>query len=196
MLARGRPRRARSRRPPPTCSRPAPPSRWRPAADRRLAARAWPADDPLPPVAPPASTPSGPGRPGPKSGPVGRVRTVASPGPGRIRPGPEPADEALHEVRIRAKRLRYACEAVAEVVGPPAVQLARAAADLQGVLGDFHDAIVAEDWLRSASASATPAQSLAAGQLIARQRDDAARGPGRVARLVEAAVSARSSGPG
>ena len=27
--------------------------------------------------------------------------------------GPEPADEALHEVRIRAKRLRYACEAVA-----------------------------------------------------------------------------------
>jgi CHAD domain-containing protein len=89
--------------------------------------------------------------------------------------GAEPVDEALHEVRIRAKRLRYACEAVAQVVGEPATQLARSAADLQGVLGDFHDAVVAEDWLRTASASASPAQSLAAGQLIARQRDDAAR---------------------
>ena len=69
--------------------------------------------------------------------------------------GPHPADEALHEIRIRAKRLRYACEAVADVVGKPAVELARAAADLQGVLGDFHDAIVAEDWLRDASAAAS-----------------------------------------
>jgi CHAD domain-containing protein len=87
--------------------------------------------------------------------------------------GPEPADEALHEVRIRAKRLRYACEAVAQVVGKPAAQLARAAADLQGVLGDFHDAVVAEAWLRAASAGAPPAQALAAGQLIAHERDDA-----------------------
>jgi CHAD domain-containing protein len=89
--------------------------------------------------------------------------------------GPEPADEALHEVRIRAKRLRYACEAVAQVVGKPAAQLARAAADLQGVLGDFHDAVVAEAWLRAASAGAPPAQALAAGQLIAHERDDARR---------------------
>ena len=88
---------------------------------------------------------------------------------------PVPADEALHEVRIRAKRLRYACEAVGEVVGKPATVLARSAAELQGVLGDFHDAIVAEEWLRSASAKASGAQALAAGQLIARERDDAAR---------------------
>jgi CHAD domain-containing protein len=90
--------------------------------------------------------------------------------------GPTPSDEALHEIRIRAKRLRYASEAVADVVGRPAVDLARLAADLQGVLGDFHDAIVAEEWLRHASASASPAQALAAGQLIARQRQDAAHG--------------------
>ena len=88
---------------------------------------------------------------------------------------PVPADDALHEVRIRAKRLRYACEAVGDVVGKPATVLARSAADLQGVLGDFHDAIVAEEWLRSASAKASGAQALAAGQLIARERDDAAR---------------------
>ncbi len=61
------------------------------------------------------------------------------------------------------------------MVGKPAVDMARAAADLQGVLGDFHDAIVAEDWLRTASAAASTAQALAAGQLIARQREDAAR---------------------
>jgi CHAD domain-containing protein len=86
-----------------------------------------------------------------------------------------PADAALHEIRIRAKRLRYACEAVAEVVGKPAIDMARAAAHLQGVLGDFHDAIVAEDWLRAASVDASTAQALAAGQLIARQREDAAQ---------------------
>jgi CHAD domain-containing protein len=89
--------------------------------------------------------------------------------------GPEPSDDALHEVRIRAKRLRYASEAVAPAVGKPAVTLAGAAAGLQGVLGDFHDAIVAEDWLRAGSADASPAEALAAGQLIARERDDAAQ---------------------
>jgi CHAD domain-containing protein len=89
--------------------------------------------------------------------------------------GPEPSDDALHEVRIRAKRLRYASEAVAPAVGKPAVALARAAAELQGVLGDFHDAIVAEDWLRTGSEGASAASAIAAGQLIARERDDAAR---------------------
>ena len=76
------------------------------------------------------------------SGACGRQWPLAAPGRAVAALGPDPADEALHEVRIRAKRLRYACEAVAEVVGRPAADLARAAADLQGVLGDFHDAIV------------------------------------------------------
>jgi CHAD domain-containing protein len=89
--------------------------------------------------------------------------------------GPLPADDALHEVRIRSKRLRYACEAMACVAGKPAVELARAAADLQGVLGDFHDAIVTEEWLRAASAGAPAPLALAAGQLIARQRQDGSR---------------------
>jgi CHAD domain-containing protein len=88
---------------------------------------------------------------------------------------PVPSDEALHEIRIRAKRLRYACEAVEGVVGRPATNLARAAAELQGVLGDFHDAIVGEDWLRAASVKAPSAQALVAGQLIATERQIAAR---------------------
>ncbi|HWD71733.1 MAG TPA: CYTH and CHAD domain-containing protein, partial [Actinomycetota bacterium] len=41
--------------------------------------------------------------------------------------GKEPADEALHEVRKRAKQLRYASEAAASVRGRPAVKLAGAA---------------------------------------------------------------------
>jgi CHAD domain-containing protein len=64
---------------------------------------------------------------------------------------------------------------VAPAAGKPAVALARAAADLQGVLGDFHDAVVAEAWLRTAAQSATATEALAAGQLVARERDDAAR---------------------
>jgi CHAD domain-containing protein len=61
------------------------------------------------------------------------------------------------------------------VVGRSATNLARAAADLQGVLGDFHDAIVGEDWLRAASARAPSAQALVAGQLITGERQIAAR---------------------
>ena len=90
--------------------------------------------------------------------------------------GADPADAALHEVRIRAKRCRYAAEAAAPAVGKPATRFAVAVAELQGVLGDFHDAIVAEDWLRQAAARGSAAQALVAGQLIAVERADAAVG--------------------
>ena len=86
---------------------------------------------------------------------------------------PDPGDDALHQVRIRAKRARYAAEAAAPVVGKPARAFARAAADLQTVLGDHQDAVVAEEWLRR-EGSRGPAVALAAGQLIARQQVDAA----------------------
>jgi len=83
---------------------------------------------------------------------------------------PHPPDEALHEIRIRAKRLRYACEAVAVVVGKPATRLAKDAAALQGVLGDQHDAVIAEEWLREASRTAKGPAAIVAGQLIASER--------------------------
>ncbi|HEY6378252.1 MAG TPA: CYTH and CHAD domain-containing protein [Candidatus Dormibacteraeota bacterium] len=63
--------------------------------------------------------------------------------------GDEPADEALHQIRIHAKRCRYAAEAVAPVLGRRAGAFARAAASLQEVLGEFHDAVVAAEWLRA-----------------------------------------------
>ncbi len=88
--------------------------------------------------------------------------------------GEQPSDEALHQVRIRAKRLRYASEAVAPVVGQPATAFARTVADLQDVLGDLHDCVVAEGWLRDAARAAPADQALAAGLLIAAERAEAA----------------------
>lgn len=54
-------------------------------------------------------------------------------------------------------------------IDKPTARLAAALADLQTVLGDHHDAIVAETWLRD-DATARPDTALAAGELIAAQR--------------------------
>jgi CHAD domain-containing protein len=88
--------------------------------------------------------------------------------------GSEPADDSLHEVRIHAKRCRYAAEAVAPVAGKPAQRLADAVAGVQTVLGDFHDAVVGEQWLRTAAPGATD-RALVAGELVALERLEAAR---------------------
>jgi CHAD domain-containing protein len=86
----------------------------------------------------------------------------------------DPPDSALHEVRILAKHCRYAAEAVAPAAGRPAARLAAAIADLQTVLGDHQDTIVAEAWLRNAAAT-TPEGAVAAGELILLQRWQRAR---------------------
>jgi CHAD domain-containing protein len=80
--------------------------------------------------------------------------------------GEEDGDEALHKVRIHTKRARYASEAVAPVFGKRARAFAEAAAALQEVLGDHHDAVVAGAWLRE-TAAAEPDLAFAAGQLDA-----------------------------
>jgi len=66
--------------------------------------------------------------------------------------------------------MRYAAEAVAGVIGKPARQLAVAVAEVQGVLGDMQDAVVAEDWLRRQAGSGPPSVALVAGQLITFER--------------------------
>jgi len=88
--------------------------------------------------------------------------------------GDDPPDAALHEVRILAKRARYAAEAVAPVAGPEAGAFARAVARLQEVLGDHHDAVVAADWLRGA-AERHPASAFVAGTLAGLERAEAER---------------------
>jgi CHAD domain-containing protein len=82
------------------------------------------------------------------------------------------SDDGLHLVRIRAKRCRYAAEAVAPVVGPRATRFADAVSDLQTVLGDLHDAVVAAAWLRSL-ADLSERDAIVAGELVDMQRRDA-----------------------
>jgi CHAD domain-containing protein len=90
--------------------------------------------------------------------------------------GRNPSNEDLHDVRIRAKRARYAAEAAAAVVGKPARTFARAAAGLQEVLGDLNDAVVAAAWLDGWSKDARePTERRAAQALVGVERSDAAR---------------------
>jgi CHAD domain-containing protein len=83
--------------------------------------------------------------------------------------GKSPADAELHEVRILAKRARYAAEAVAPAAGEAVSSFARAIAGLQDVLGEHQDAVVAEEWLRGA-AGRHPEAAFAAGELAATER--------------------------
>jgi CHAD domain-containing protein len=89
--------------------------------------------------------------------------------------GPEPSDSQLHRIRIRAKRCRYAAEAVVPVMGKPAERFAAAVEAVQEILGAHHDAVVAQEWLRKAAAEAPGPTALAAGLLVAAERDAAAR---------------------
>jgi len=81
-------------------------------------------------------------------------------------------DAQWHEVRIRAKRARYATEAVAGALGGPAAKLARRISDVQGLLGDHQDAVVAADtWLSIAdSEPGNHGLAVTAGRLVERER--------------------------
>ena len=83
--------------------------------------------------------------------------------------GPEPADDALHDVRIHAKRARYAAELARPALGKRAVPFLEAAKELQDVLGIHQDAVVAEQVLRE-QVVALPAAGVAVGRLIERER--------------------------
>ena len=80
---------------------------------------------------------------------------------------PEATDEELHRLRIRAKRARYAAEAVGAKK-----RFVERAKDLQDVLGEHQDAVVAEERIRDllARVRGTGRTALAAGRLIERQR--------------------------
>jgi len=94
---------------------------------------------------------------------------------GAIAAGGDVPDEQLHDLRIRAKRCRYAAEAAAAATGKNAAKFAREVAALQEVLGELHDAVVAEAWLRERSAAPRVHETalFAAGELVALQRDAA-----------------------
>jgi CHAD domain-containing protein len=90
--------------------------------------------------------------------------------------GDRPTEEELHDIRIRTKRVRYAAEAVAPLVGKQARVFAAAAARLQEVLGDLNDAVVAEAWLREWARGSRSTQGVfAAGELAGLERAAAER---------------------
>ncbi len=97
--------------------------------------------------------------------------------------GDKPSDDDLHRVRIQTKRLRYLADVASNVMPSEAnrraaSRTAKAATALQDVLGDLHDAVVTEQWLRETAALAPTgtdtavlvATGVAAGQLIAGAR--------------------------
>jgi CHAD domain-containing protein len=78
----------------------------------------------------------------------------------------EPVDAALHEIRKRAKRARYAAEAASPVVGKKAATLARRLEAIQEVLGAHQDAVTAREWLHDAGlASGDAREAFIAGEL-------------------------------
>jgi CHAD domain-containing protein len=83
--------------------------------------------------------------------------------------GRKPTDRQLHKIRIRAKRLRYAAEAAEAVVGKKASRVAASAEGLQTQLGDHHDAVVAEAWLRIRAKGVSPKVAFSAGLLAGEQ---------------------------
>jgi len=84
--------------------------------------------------------------------------------------GPAPKPEALHDVRIRAKRARYAAEACTPVFGKAARRFARAMADVQDVLGEHHDATVSRAWLAKTAHECSPGDAYALGRLAEIER--------------------------
>lgn len=80
-----------------------------------------------------------------------------------------PGDAALHDVRKSAKRLRYAADAARPIFRKRAIAVARAAEDIQEVLGEHQDSAVTRELLRelAAQAQAAGANAFSYGRLHA-----------------------------
>lgn len=63
-------------------------------------------------------------------------------------------DAALHDVRKKAKRLRYACEAAEPALGKKARKLGRESKKIQRTLGEHHDTVEMRTTLRELGARA------------------------------------------
>lgn len=79
--------------------------------------------------------------------------------------GSEPEATELHQVRLLAKRARYASDTVTAVFGRDARRFGKAVGQIQSVLGDMNDAEVAVAWLRREGAELEPDAAFAAGRL-------------------------------
>lgn len=86
------------------------------------------------------------------------------------RVGKTPDEAAMHRLRIALKRTRYAAE-LAAAKGAARKRFLADARLLQDLLGEYQDAVVAEERLRAASVEdVRTAAAFAAGRLVERQR--------------------------
>lgn len=80
------------------------------------------------------------------------------------------SDDRLHRIRIIGKRARYAAELAEATIGKAAARYIRRLRRLQDLLGEHHDALVAEQRLRELLAQTSrPRAAFALGRLIERQ---------------------------
>jgi CHAD domain-containing protein len=92
---------------------------------------------------------------------------------------PAPSDTELHRLRVHGKRARYAGELAESAVGKKARRFVDRAKNVQDVLGEHQDAVVADERLRGlVPARSNPQRALVAGRLIERQRDRMLRARG------------------
>jgi CHAD domain-containing protein len=85
--------------------------------------------------------------------------------------GPSPTHAALHDVRIKTKRARYAAELVVWSVGKPASRFVKRAQTVQDLLGTYQDALEAERYIRAfLKQSGNIRAGFVAGQMVERQR--------------------------
>lgn len=85
-------------------------------------------------------------------------------------------DHLWHEARIAAKQVRYAAEAVAPFFGKPAKRMAARSEQIQELLGEHQDAVVAAQTLRRlATSPRAGSTAFTLGVMHARQQDAIAR---------------------
>jgi CHAD domain-containing protein len=83
--------------------------------------------------------------------------------------GDHPNAKQMHRIRIASKQLRYAAEAAGPVVGKDARRLAKRAEHLQTILGEHHDAVIAENWIFCNFSHTPVATTFEARQVSAQQ---------------------------
>ena len=87
--------------------------------------------------------------------------------------GATPSDGALHHVRRRAKRARFASELAVPIIDAPARKLAKSLANVQNVLGVQHDAVVAHQWVKNHAHGESADVNFAAGMVAGLLRNAA-----------------------
>ncbi len=84
---------------------------------------------------------------------------------------PSPSDTALHTIRIKTKRARYAAELTRSSVGKPASRFIKSARAVQDLLGLHQDAIQAERHVRQFLKYSTSIRAgFVAGRMVERQQ--------------------------